>query len=442
MWLMATVAELILPETLSGFKREVVEALSEAWEEPKWLRERRLAAWTVYQDSPLPDWRRVPLDELKPDGFRVAPLDGDAPAWPDELEAIRASGDERAGLLIYRNSGQAYVEIDPALTAQGVILTDVVTAVREYPNLVQRYLLGEAARINEHKFAALHAALWSGGLFLYVPRNVQIERPIHGVIAVDSANRASFPHTLVVADTNSSVSYLEETWSPADQPAYVGGAAEIYLAPGAQLRYTILNDWGENTLNLTTYRAITDRDSFIGWTLGSIGGRINRLFVESLLKGTGSSTELLGIYFLSGKQHLEIDTLMNHVAPFTGGDLAFKGALKDEARSVFDGMIKIHPGAQDTNSYLSDHTLLLSDKARADSIPGLEIEANEVRASHGATMGQIDEEQIFYLMSRGLARQTAERMIVDGFFEPIMQRIPLETVRGKLRAAIERKFGA
>jgi Fe-S cluster assembly protein SufD len=437
---MAPVAEITLPQTLSGFSREAVEALSEVRGEPEWLSERRLAAWAFYQDSPLPDWRRMPLTELKLDNFRPALLDRDDPAWPVDLEAIRTSADERAGLLIYRSSGRAYVEIAPAPRAQGVILTDVATAVREYPELVRRYLLGEAAPVGEHKFAALHAALWSGGLFLYVPRNVRIEQPIHGVIAVDGANRASFPHTLVVADSNSSVTYLEETWSPADQPAYVGGAAEIYLAPGAQVRYTILNGWGENTLNLTTYRAISERDSFIGWTLGSVGGRINRLFIESLLKGAGSSTELLGIYFLNGRQHLEVDTLVNHVASFTGGDLALKGALQDEARSVFDGLIKIHPGAQDTNSYLSDQTLLLSDKARADSIPSLEIEANEVRASHGVTMGQVDEEQIFYLMSRGLTRPSAERMIVDGFFEPIMQRIPLETVKNKLRAAIERKF--
>ncbi len=438
---MPSLAEMTLPKTLAEFNPEVVRALSEFRGEPDWLRERRLAAWAFYQDSPMPDWRRMPLEELKLDGLEPALAGSGQTAWPAEIEALRAGGEERAGLAIFRNSGQFYLELDPEVKDQGVILTDMATAVREHPDLVRRYLAGEATPAAGDRFSALHDALWSGGLFLFVPRNVEIKRPILGVIATDGGNRASFPHTLVVTETNSSVTYLEQTWSPMGEPAYVGAAADVRVGPGSSIRYTLLNDYGENTINLTTYRAVAERDSFIGWTMGSVGGRINRLYIESLLQGAGSSTELLGIYFLGGTQQLEIDTLMSHVAPFTGGDLAFKGALKDEARSVFDGMIKIHPGAQDTNSYLSDQTLLLSDKARADSIPGLEIEANEVRASHGATMGQLDEEQVFYLMARGIPRPAAERMIVEGFFEPIMQRIPLQTVKTTLRAAIERKFG-
>lgn len=431
----------MLPDSLSALSSDIVGHLSELKREPEWLRERRLAAWRLFETLPMPDWRRTPLDKLDLSAF--APfVQPQVQTLPPGLQALIESGEERAGLLIQHNSSATDHWLDESLAKQGVILVDLDTAVREYPELVEKYLMTEVVQASEGKFEALHGALWSGGALLYVPRNVEIAQPIHIYYYVDQPGSSIFPHTLVVTEPGSVVTVLEESVSPPAFQALACGIIEVYLKPTSQVRFIKLQDWNEQTWDFSTARALAEQDTGIYWSWGTVGSRLSRVYLESLLIGAGATTELLGVHFLNGTQHLDIYTLMNHIAQFTSGDLLFRGALQDQSYSVFEGLIKIHPGAQDTNSYLHDNTLLLSDDARADSIPSLEIEANEVRASHGATVGQVDEEQLFYLMTRGLPRKVAERMIVEGFFAPVIDRIPLPVAQEKLRAAIERKYAA
>ncbi|RME42646.1 MAG: Fe-S cluster assembly protein SufD [Chloroflexi bacterium] len=433
-----------------GFSRETVEELSYLKDEPEWVRRRRLTAWEAYEAKPMPKWRRTSLRKLDLDAFApyYPPSEGetDLSKLPAELQHAIARDSERAGLFIHRNSGSVIVQLDQEWAEQGVILTDLDTAIREYPDLVEPHLMGEAISLvgtghhDQTKFEALNGALWSGGMFLYVPEDVWIDKPIQGVFWADVPGLAIFPHTLIVTGPNSGVTYLEEGRSAGGEgEIFVNGITEIYPQPGSQVSFLNIQAWADNVLSFSSRRAVTQPDSVIKWTIGAIGADLSREFVESRLAGAGSSTEIVGVFFLDGQQHNDTYTLMNHVAPFTSGDLLFKGALQDRSRSVFEGLIKIHPGAQNVASYLHEKTLVLSPDARADSIPSLEIEANDVRASHGATVSKIDPEQLFYLMAHGLPESEARRLIVNGFFEPVLERIPLESVREHLRTEISEK---
>ena len=425
-----------------GFTRQAVLALTRWKDEPDWVRQRRLEAWEAFEALPMPQWRRTSLRGLKLQRFVPFLAQEEAAGegqLPQELEQRLAKTPERAGLIVHRNSSSFVLELDEELRAQGVILTDLDTAVREHSELVEPHFR-RAVPLDEGKFEALHGAFWSGGVFLYIPENVYVEKPIQAVYWADVPNLGVFPHTLIVAAPNSGVTYVEERLSPQGRGALlVSSVVEVHTQPGAQVQFFGIQDWGRNVYDFTTRRALTGNDSVVNWVVGYLGGKLNKEYLETRMVGPGSSTEILGVFFVDDRQHLDVYTMMNHIAPFTSGDLLFRGALQDHAHSVFEGMIKIHPGAQDTASYLHDNTLLLSDTARADSIPSLEIEANQVRASHGATMGKLDPEQLFYLMARGLPEQEAIRLLVTGFFEPVIERIPLANVQERLREAIAQK---
>lgn len=425
-----------------GFSREAVLALSHWKDEPDWVRRRRLEAWEAFEAIPMPQWRRTSLRGFRlgrfaPFRMREEPIGNDQ--LPEALRRRLTGALDRAGLIVHRNSSSFVLELDEALRAQGVILTDLDTAVREYPDLVKPHFM-QAVPFTEGKFEALHSAFWSGGVFLYIPENVYVEKPIQAMYWADVPDLGVFPHTLIVAAPNSGVTYVEERLSPQGKGSLlVSSVVEVHTQPGAQVQFFGIQEWGRNVYDFTTRRALTGNDSVVNWVVGYLGGKLNKEYLETRLVGPGSSTEILGVFFVDDRQHLDVYTMMNHIAPFTSGDLLFRGALQDYAHSVFEGMIKIHPGAQDTASYLHDNTLLLSDHARADSIPSLEIEANQVRASHGATMGKLDPEQLFYLMARGLPEREAIRLLVTGFFEPVIKRIPLDTVQERLREAVAQK---
>lgn len=434
----------------TGFSRRAVEELSYLKDEPAWARRRRLEAWEAYEARPMPQWRRTNLRELNLDVF--VPFQPpseptyDTSEFPAELQEVIARESERAGLFVHRNSAGAMVVLDEEWVEQGVILTDLDTAVREYPDLVEPYLMGEAIPLagtghhDQTKFEALNGALWSGGMFLYVPENVWIDKPVQGIFWADVPGLAVFPHTLIITGPNSGVTYVEESRSAGGEGRIlVNGITEVYTQPGSQVKFLSVQAWADNVLSFSSRRAVTGPDSVANWTMGAVGAGLSRELMETRLVGAGSSTEIVGVFFLNGKQHHDTYALMNHLAPFTSGDLLFKGAIQGRSRSVFEGLIKIHPGAQNVASYLHEKTLVLSPDARADSIPSLEIEANEVRASHGATVSKIDPEQLFYLMAHGLSEQEARRLIVNGFFESVMERIPLESVREHLRDEISAK---
>lgn len=446
----ATLARPAEAPGLQGFSLEAVEALSRAKEEPAWVRERRLQAWSLFDGMPMPsprdeEWRRTSIKQLKLD--TVTPFA--APVQPvaslDEVGTEARAGLEtgaRAGLLVQENSTVVYEQFAPELEARGVLFMGLDRAVREHPELLQRYFMSVAVTANHDKFAALHGAFWSGGTLLYVPKNVEVELPFQTRVYADSNAAAILAHTLVILEEGASATFIDEFVSPTgDQQGFSNGAVELFTGRGARLRYVNVQDWGRNVYHFNTQRLVASRDSNTNSLSIVLGSKLTKSNVESALNGEGSTSEMLGIYFGDGTQHIDQHTIQDHLQPHTTSDLLFKGVLRDRARSVFSGLIRVEPGAQRTDAYQANRNLLLSDKARVDSMPKLEIGANDVRCTHGATMGQVDREQLFYLQARGLQRAQAERMIVDGFLDEIIQRIPLAEVRERLASAIEQKMG-
>lgn len=448
---MSTTLERPTGAQMRGFSREGVEALSRAKGEPAWVLEARLAAWEIYEAAPMPtgqdeEWRRtslraLKLDQVRPFGPGTMPQASLA-ALPADVRA-GLSEEGRAGLLVQHNSGMVFRAIGDEAAAQGVIFTGLDEAIRDYPDLVRKYFMTEAVQPGHDKFSALHGAFWSGGTFLYVPRNVAIETPFQARFFADADAPAIFAHTLIVVEEGAHAVFIDEFISPTAESGqgFSNGAVELYTGASAHLRYFSVQDWGRHVWHFNTQRLIADRDSTTNSLSILLGSKLTKSNVESSLRGQGATSEMLGIYFGDGTQHFDQHTIQDHVKPHTTSDLLFKGALRDRARQVFSGLIKVEPGAQKTNAYQANRNLLLSDKARVDSMPKLEIGANDVRCTHGATMGQVEPEYLFYLRSRGLTREEAERVIVEGFLDEIVQRIPLEEVRDRLSNAIQAKMG-
>jgi Fe-S cluster assembly protein SufD len=428
--------------TIDNLSQSAVEALSRGKGEPSWMLDLRLKAWRFFEEMAWPTgaeetWRRTKLTGFKLEEYQPLAgigLPGGAPSdvrkTLDEIDSI--------GHIAFVDGVAVERRLDPGLEARGVVFTDLNTAVAEYPELVQRFYGGVVAT-DENKFSALHYALWNSGAFVYVPRNVTIERPLQAVIAQRAGKYAGLHHTIVATDEGAVVS-LAEDFIGADG-GMQNSVVELATGPNSQLHYLHLQNLAETAWNFSTQRMRLNRDGLLRYFIGSWGSRLTKAWINMELNGAGSHGELLGLYFPGGRQHLDHHTNQLHKSAQATSDLLIKGALKDRARSVYQGYIKVYPGAQKTNAYQANRNLMLSKNARADSIPGLEIEADDVRCTHGATAGQVPDEYIFYLMARGLSRSNAERMVVQGFFEEVLNRIPVEGVRNKLETEIARKLG-
>jgi Fe-S cluster assembly protein SufD len=337
--------------------------------------------------------------------------------------------------------------LDRAARAHGVIWTDLHTAAREVPNLVQRYFMSEGVTAQTDKYAALLSAFWSGGTFLYVPRNVEVELPFVSVLWQEMPQLAVQSPVLLVAEEGSRVTLVSELLSmgcDACPDTYVGGITELFVGDGAQVRFVNAQDLGRQVYDIRSQSAILNRDARLEWLTVTLGSKLSRSTQHCILRQPGAEAMVTGLYLPDGKQHIAFDTLQEHAAPNGTSDLFYQGALLGKSRSVYEGTIRAWPGAQKTNAYQSNRNLLLSTKARADSLPKLEIEANDLRCTHGATVSPADEEQIFYLMSRGIPRLRAIQLIVEGFFQPSLDRLP-ESLAGlseRLSLAVAAKLGA
>jgi len=404
----------------------------------------RQAAWQVYQSLPFPTtqeeaWRRTDLRKLKAAEFRLASSSGAAQAIPAELLAPLA--DSQHGGEIVLSPGTVEVFLAPELAAKGVVFTDLLTAEKEHPDLLAR-IIGQLVRAEEGKFAALASALAENGVLLYVPRNVSIDQPLHSLYWGAGEKLAHVTHILGWLEDNASATYVHESASPVDakEQTVHAGVVEVRVGPGANLRFVELQSWGENVWNFTHERGQVERDANLDWIFGAVGSQLTKNFSTLDLAGQGAVGKMSGFYFTDRDQHLDHYTQQNHLAPATTSDLLFKGALLEKSRSVWQGMIYVAPNAPKADGYQANRNLVLSKAARADSIPGLEILTDDVRCTHGATVGRIDQDQVFYLLSRGIPQREAERLIVEGFFEPIMQRIPFEGVRERFQESISRKM--
>jgi len=417
--------------------------------EPAWAIEQRRKAADVAARLPVPNrsmelWRRTDFGSLSLDGLdpfvagtRARNLD-DLPAAI--LERL-AGHQDNLGLVVQRNADVVLEQTHPALARQGVVLCSIQRALREHGDRLQT-LMGSLVEADHDRYAALARAVRSGGAFVYVPDGVEAALPLRLFQWLDGAGTLGTPHTVVVLGRNARATVIEELLSETVEGTSLhAGATEVFVGPDAKLVYATLQDWGRNVFHYSNQRAHVSGGGELQWIQTLLGGRMVKTNSYFNLDGPGAQVFVHGFMFGDSTQHFDLHTLQRHLKDHTTSDLLIKGALKDRARSVYQGLIQVSEGAQRTDAYQANRNLLLSSKARADSIPGLEILANDVRCTHGATIGQVDEEQMFYLMARGLKRSEAQRLIVEGFFVPVLDRIPLEGVRNQLKQAIEKKIG-
>ncbi len=390
---------------------EIAAAAREAGE-PEWLIERRTAAWQFFGESTPPIWRRIDLSKFKPEDIVVSRgAQGTALVW------------------------------DAKLGAQGVVFTTLQEALVKHEALVKQYL-GAAVDPLAHKFTALHAALWQDGAFLYVPKDVAIELPLLASFTLPAGSHATFPHNLVIVERGASVTFVEEYASPdVAGPALAGPATEIFVGDGASVRYVTAQNWGRGVYTIGSQLARVGNDGNLEWVALNLGGTLQHLEAETALVGNGARVEWMASTFATAGQTLLTAPWLRHLGANTEGHMDFKTVVSGDGYTVFDGMIKIEKASRGTISRLEEHAIHLSPKARSDSIPGLRIDTNDVqRAGHASTSGQIDDEQLFYMLSRGIRRDEAIHMIVMGFFEPVLDRIALEDLRERVAAVIEGKI--
>lgn len=434
-------------KTFHGLSEQTIMRISEIKNEPLWMKEKRLANWLLFERNPVPkgtdeSWRRTDISPLRLEEIILF--------YNNHLSYVRRqlpNVSVSENILVQEDSVAVYKCLSKDLEAKGVIYTDLDLALIKYPDLIKEYFMANCVCADYDIFTPLHLACWSGGTFLYVPKGLEITIPFRAIYSINTPGTGIFQHTLIIVEQSSKVAFSEELCSnynntqseSHNSQSLSCGFTEIYLKEGSQLDYLALQDLGQDIFYFSTKKAIANRDSSINWVEGSIGSKLTKSYLEAVLKGSGSSCKLLGASFVNNNQHLDTSTSIDHIASNTSGDIYVKGAVDGKARSVFQGMIRIDRTAQKTDSYMGNHNLVLSKEARADSIPALEIEADDVKASHGVTVGQVDEEQLFYLMSRGLAKDDAKDMIVDGFFESLFDRIPQGYAQDALRNLIGKK---
>ncbi|MBW7881875.1 MAG: Fe-S cluster assembly protein SufD [Caldilineaceae bacterium] len=431
--------------SVNGFSEETVRAHSSSRNEPDWMLDFRLQAWREFEAMPWPTatdeaWRRTRLTGFDLANFRPFAVSSGRVQKSELSTRLQNELDEMdsAASMVFEDGSIRFSEYKTDLNECGVIFADLHSAVQQHPDLVRKYFMTEAVKPGLNKFTALHAALWDSGTFIFVPANARCTLPLQ-VILSQSSGVGSYHHTLLVAEQGAEVTVVDDLLGGTD--GLQVGVVEIVMGDGSVVRYMNLQDFDHSTWNFLTGRAVMGRDTDLRWIQVSWGSRLTKAFLDVDLMGEGGHAELLGIYFPIGNQHIDHQTLQIHRAPHCFSDLLFNGALKDKSRSVYMGFIKVYPRAQKTDAYQRNGNLILDPTARADSIPGLEIEADDVRCTHGATAAQVEDEYVFYLMARGLSRAQAERMIVQGFFQAVLDRVPVESVVHKLEQVVERKIG-
>lgn len=411
----------------------------ESRNEPAWLSDIRKAAWARFNEMSWPsnkdeEWMRTDIRMFHLDKFSLPAGRGDASPPPAVLNVgVDVSGSTATCDGVVTTAAT----LDPELAAKGVIFGNLADLVSTHGDLIKKYLF-QAVGGEIDRFAALHQAAWNSGTFLYVPRNVCIEKPLH-VFNGMTEGGSDFNHTLVVLEEGAEATLLAELTNEEGTTGFHCGAIELFVGDRANLRYVNLQDWSQKTWHFAHQKAVVGQDSNLQWTVGALGSRLAKVNQHVALRGKRANVQVNGVMFTENRQHLSYHTLQHHEQPDCTSDFLYKGALQDTSRTVWRGMIKVDQVAQQTDGYQRNDNLLLSDKARADSIPGLEIEADDVRCTHGSTSGRVDEELIFYAQCRGFTRKEAIRAIVTGFFQQVFDRVTIESVRETLGIAIARR---
>jgi Fe-S cluster assembly protein SufD len=406
--------------TSSTFDEAALEALPAA---PSFVQSIRKQAFEEFRALPIPsqeteEWRYTDLSDFDLSFRAHVPGHNGHPA-------VAAHG-----------SSTAMTTSNQEVKSLGVIFGDLDEAAEEHPELVEPHL-HRIVPTSRTKFTALHGAFRTGGTFLYVPAGVTIELPLQTVTYLDADGTAVFPHSLVVVGDDADVTFIDRYSSPDLGRAFSDSIAEIVVGKAARVRYVSIQEWGSGVTHLGIQRATIDRDADFRSLAVGFGASLARAEAEAILEGAGAFSEMLGIFFADEDQHFDHRSEQDHVAPNCTSDLLYKGALRDRSRGVYSGWVHVRPNAQKTNAMQTSRNIILSDSAFARSIPNLEIEANDVRCGHAASVGPVEEEQLFYLMSRGIPRAEAEKLIVFGFFNEVLDRVTLEQVRTSAARAIE-----
>jgi len=420
------------------FDERALEALPEG---ARSTAPQRRQALELFRSMPVPsqeteEWRYTDLSEFELDFEPFADGGTAEDLNRHGLLAAAAISGERAGLQIQRNGTVLSTQRSGALDDRNAWFGSIDEALETRRELVEPHL-HTLVPADRTKFTALHAAFRTGGTFLHVPRDTAMQLPIQTLTYLDSDGAAIFPHTLIVVEPGSDVTFIDRYASPDLERAFSNAIVEIFVGDGAQVRYASIQEWGNGVTHLGIQRATVGRDAtFRSLNIG-FGASLARAEAETVLAEPGGFSEMLGVFFADGEQHFDHRSIQDHVAPNCTSDLLYKGALRDHSRAVYSGWVHVRPDAQKTNAMQTSRNIVLSEHAKADAIPNLEIEANDVRCGHAASVGPVDEDAIFYLTSRGIPRDEAERLIVSGFFQEVLDRVKIEEVREGAEQAIQ-----
>ena len=420
-----------------GITREIIEEISKQKNEPEWMKEIRLKSLEIYNQLELPTWG-PDLSELNMEEIAtyVRPKSKLNNNWDDVPEDIKNTFDKLgipeaekrslSGVGAQYDSEVVYHSIKEDLVKQGVIYTDMETAVREYPEIVKEHFM-KCIPANDHKFVALHGAVWSGGSFVYVPKGVKVDIPLQSYFRLNSPESGQFEHTLIIVDEGASLHFIEGCSAPKYNKVNLhAGCVELYVKDNSYLRYSTIENWSKNMLNLNTKKAIVGKNAQVDWVSGSFGSKISMLYPLSILNGEGAKTEYTGISFAGKGQNLDTGFKVIHNAPNTSSVVNAKSLSKNGGVCTYRALTQIMPNATNSKCSVSCESLMLDDISRSDTIPVNDIRNDEIEFSHEAKIGKISDKTIFYLMSRGISEEDAKAMIVRGFAYPISKELPVE----------------
>ncbi len=422
----------------TGLDRELVERIASVKGEPSWMREKRLGAYDLLQSARIPQWGPA-LDGLDLERlvYYIDPEVAESTTWdelPDEIVSTfdklgipKAEQEYLGGVGAQYDSGMVYHKLKEDLSKQGVIFENMDTAVAKYPELVRKYFMDRCVPVDDHYFVMMHAAVWSGGTFIYVPKGVKVEQPLQAYFRMNRMASGQFEHTLIIADEGAEVTYIEGCSAPRYNASSLhAGCVELFVGKGAKMKYISVENWSHNTYNLNTKRAIVEEHGEIQWVGGNMGSGVTMLYPSSVLVGEGAKSDNLGVVFAGKGQVQDTGAKAIHLAPNTTSTIRSKSVSKDGGVANYRGLIKVSQKAKGASASLVCDSLLLDDASEANTFPAVMNKQDDVTISHEATIGKIGEEELFYLQSRGLSRDEAVRMVVNGFVEPITKALPLE----------------
>jgi Fe-S cluster assembly protein SufB len=419
-----------------GLDAAIVSQISEMKREPAWMRDFRLKSLEIFDSKPMPHWGGHVGVDFQDIFYYLKPAEQQGKTWEEVPDAIKQTFDrlgipeaERkflAGVKAQFESEVVYGSLQEDLAKKGVIFTDTDTAVREHPDLLREYF-GTIIPPTDNKFAALNSAVWSGGSFIYVPKGVKIEFPLQAYFRINAESMGQFERTLIIVDEGAQVHYVEGCTAPMYSTESLHSAVvEIVVKRGGRCRYTTIQNWANNIYNLVTKRAMAYGDAMMEWIDGNLGSHLTMKYPAVYMMEPGARGEILSIAFASAGQHQDAGAKLVHAAPHTSGRIVSKSISKNGGRASYRGLVKVEPGARKSKSSVVCDALILDDKSRSDTYPYIEIEEQDVSIGHEASVSKIGEEQLFYLMSRGLSEAEASTMIVGGFIEPLVKELPME----------------